>query len=101
MRFTPVGPLLRGINYEQGLDPPTLGGKLVEIQSGSRVFLVGLKSGIAQNIGSVILELSVALTPEDITAGKADSFELAIAANYADKVISDIRVALQRLRQSN
>ncbi len=73
----------------------------MEVKSGSMVFLVGFKGGVAEQIGSVILELSVALTPEDITAGKADSFVLAMTPGSAEKVISSIQMALQRLRQTN
>jgi hypothetical protein len=73
----------------------------MQIKSNQTVFLLGHKSGIAQEIDSVVLELSIALTREDAVAKTSDSFLLAIPAGHAEKLISSIQVALLRLRRSN
>lgn len=65
------------------------------------VFLVGHRGAASHKINSVMLELSIAPTPEDAAAGKSRPIMLVIPAEYAEKVIASIQVSLQRLRQSN
>ena len=73
----------------------------MEIKADQIVFLIKHKGGSSPKINSVALELSIALTPEDAVARKAESFVLAIPAAHAEKVIASIQKALQSLRQSN
>ncbi|MBZ5489839.1 MAG: hypothetical protein LAO76_02785 [Acidobacteriia bacterium] len=72
----------------------------MQIKTGQMVFLIGHRGAASKDINSVVLQLSVALTPEDVTASKSDSFMLAIPADYAEKIISSIRSSLENLRQS-
>ncbi len=71
----------------------------MEIKSNETVFLLKHRGGVAP--GLVILELTIALTKEDAVAGKGEVLKLAIPADHAEKVISSIRTALQRLSRTN
>jgi hypothetical protein len=73
----------------------------MEIKSDQMVFLLGHKGGIAPEVDSIILELIIALTPEDAVAGKTESFVLLIRPDHTGKLISSIQMAVQRLRQTN
>lgn len=73
----------------------------MEIKSNGTVFLLGHRGGIAPKANGVMLELTIALTKENAVAGKRDVFTPWIPADHAEKVISSIQTALQRLRQAN
>ena len=73
----------------------------MEIQRGQMVFLVGHRGGVSHKINSVLLELSVAMSADDLASGRADSFTLAVPADYAEKVIASIQTSLAILRKSN
>ena len=64
-------------------------------------FSFGHRGAVSYKINSVMLELSIALTPEDALADKAESFMLVIPADYAEKVVASLQQSLARLRQSN
>lgn len=65
------------------------------------VFLTGHRGAVSHKLNCVMLELSISPTPEDAAAGKSQPIMIVIPADYAEKVISSIRVSLSRLRQSN
>ena len=65
------------------------------------VFLLGHKGGQPSKLTASYWNYSIALTPEDALTEKAESFVLAIPADYAEKVVASIQKALQSLRQSN
>ncbi len=73
----------------------------MEIQEGQVVFLVGHRGAVSHKIGSVALELTVALSPEHALSQESESFLLVIPADYAEKVISSIQQSLGALRRSN
>ena len=73
----------------------------MEIDSGQMVFLIGHRGAVSYKINSVMLDLSIALTPEDALAGKAEPLMLAIPADYAEKVVASLQQSLARIRQSN
>lgn len=73
----------------------------MEIKSNETVFLLTHRGGVAPEIDGVILELTIALTKENAVAGMGEVLKLAIPAGHAEKVISSIQTALQRLRQTN
>jgi hypothetical protein len=65
------------------------------------VYLVGHRGAVAHKLNCVMLELSIAPTPEDAAAGKSLPIMVVIPADYAEKVIASIQVSLSRLRQTN
>lgn len=65
------------------------------------LFLVGHRGAASHKLNSVMLELSIAPTPEDAAAGKSWPIMVVIPVDYAEKVIASIQLALSRLRQSN
>jgi hypothetical protein len=73
----------------------------MQIKTDQMVFLIGHRGAASKDINSVLLQLSIALTPEDATTRKTDSFMLAIPADYAEKIIASIRASLENLHQSN
>lgn len=73
----------------------------MEIKSGELAFLFEHKGGVAQKINCVMLELSIARTPEDAESQKGGKMMLVIPADHAPKVISSLEVSLARLRQTN
>ncbi len=72
-----------------------------KISVNDMVYLVGHRGGASHKLNSVMLELSIAPTPEDAAAGKSLPFLVVIPADYAEKVIASIQLALSQLRQSN
>jgi hypothetical protein len=72
----------------------------VEITPDQRVFLLGHRGAISPQLDDVILlELTVALTSEDTLAAKGEAFIVVIPADEADKMVTSIQTALQRLRR--
>jgi len=72
-----------------------------KVSANDLVFLTGHRGAVSHKINSVMLELSIAPTPEDAAAGKSLPIMVVIPADYAEKVVASIQVSLQRLRQSN
>lgn len=68
---------------------------------GEMAFLFEHRGGVAHKINCVILELSIAPTPEDAESQKGEKLTLVIPADHAPKVISSLELSLARLRQTN
>lgn len=72
-----------------------------KISVNDMVYLVGHRGGASHQLDSVMLELSIAPTPEDAAARKSLPFLVVIPADYAEKVIASIQQSLAALRRSN
>jgi hypothetical protein len=62
------------------------------------VFLAGHRGGASPKENLVMLELSIAATPEEAAAGKSQPLLVAIPADYAEKIIGSIQQSLTALR---
>jgi len=71
----------------------------MEIKSGDLAFLFEHRAGVAHKINCVMLELSIALTPEEAASGTGEKLMLVIPADHAPKVISSIQTSLGRLKE--